>query len=91
MGEDFAEFQLLSKMEKDKCLRKVKEELESERHKNVEDNSKWEKKFIERQREYVKDCEDYRHRVQEEFKKQNEENLAKLQAKHEELVSKLHR
>lgn len=41
MGEDFAEFQLLSKMEKDKCLRKVKEELESERHKNVEDNSKW--------------------------------------------------
>ena len=57
----------------------------------MEDNSKWEKKFIERQREYVKDCEEYRHRVQEEFRRQNEDSLAKMQAKHEDIVSRLHR
>lgn len=37
----------------------------------------------------MKDCEEYRHRVQEEFKKQNEEHLAKERTKYEEVVSRL--
>lgn len=35
-------------MDRDKHVRRLKEELELERSKNVEDNSKWEKKFAER-------------------------------------------
>ncbi len=41
VSEDFAEFKLLSKMEKDKTVRKIKEELEEQRSKNSEESIKW--------------------------------------------------
>jgi hypothetical protein len=59
MGEDFAEFQLLAKMERDRHVRRLREELEFEKSKNVEDNCKWEKKFAERQAQYDSDCQAY--------------------------------
>jgi hypothetical protein len=89
MGEDFAEFQLLAKMERDRHVKRLREELDFERSRNVEDNSKWEKKFAERKAQFEKDCDAYKAKVDDEAKRTNAENIAKLQNRHEEIIHKL--
>lgn len=49
LEEDFAEFRLLSGLEKEKAVRRLREELEGERAKNAEESRRWERKFAERQ------------------------------------------
>jgi hypothetical protein len=83
MGEDFAEFQLLAKMERDKHVKRLREELEAERAKNVEDNSKWEKKFAERKAQQEQDCEAYKAKVDEEGRRATAEALSKVQHRHD--------
>jgi hypothetical protein len=41
-------------MDKDKNVKRLREELDFERHRNMEDNYKWEKKFAERKEQYEK-------------------------------------
>lgn len=55
----------------------------------MEDNSKWEKKFAERQAQYERDCEAYRARVEQEGNKAIADNTTRLNIKHEDALHRL--
>lgn len=54
----------------------------------MEDNSKWEKKFAERNAQLERDCEEYKERVDEEGRKAIADALSEMQHKHDEFLHK---
>ena len=55
----------------------------------MEDNSKWEKKFAERNAQLERDCEEYKERVDEEGRKAIADALSEMQHKHDEYMHKM--
>lgn len=57
----------------------------------MEDNSKWEKKFAERNEQYERDCEKYKEKVDEESRLAIADALSKMHHKHDEHVHQMNR
>lgn len=66
-------------MDKDKTVRRIREELEEQRTKNSEESSKWEKKFVERSQQYEQECEHFRTHLEKFMQAQENERVIRIE------------
>ena len=88
LQEDFAEFRLLSGLEKEKAVRRLREELDAERVKNNEESKKWESKFADRQQQWDQERDQYRGFIEEKYRQEKEEGIKAIKLHYEQLLAK---